>query len=69
MTPTEQLREAIRESGISQYALAKETEVPQSRISDFLSGRAIASDNFDRLAKAMGLELRRVRKPKKGNYS
>lgn len=61
------LRDAIVESGVSQYQLAKFTGVPQTAISSFLRGSDIRLQTFNRLAAVMGFELkhRRSKMPKK----
>lgn len=55
------LRDAIIESGVSQYQLAKVTGVPQAAISNFLNGKDIRLQTFDRLAGIMGFELKHKR--------
>lgn len=65
-TPTEQLRQAISDSGMSQYELAKLAKVPQPRLNVFMSGQGIRSDTFDKLATFMGMRLTKpTRKPRK----
>lgn len=56
------IRAAIVKSGKSQYALAKETEISQGRISEFMAGGGLRLDHASKLAHAVGLELR----PKRG---
>lgn len=51
------LRAAITASVKSRYALAKETEVPESAISRFLAGADMQLAYASRLAEALGLEL------------
>ena len=51
------LRDAISESGLSQYQLAKAARVPQGAISVFLAGGDLRLSTFNRLACVMGLEL------------
>jgi plasmid maintenance system antidote protein VapI len=54
-----QLRQAIRDSGISGYRLALDTGVPQAVLSHFLNcKRSITMDTAAKLATALGLELR-----------
>ena len=63
----ETLRQAIRDSGISGRQLARDTGVPQAVFSLFLSGkRSITIDTADKIASAVGIELRPVVKRKKG---
>ena len=54
----QQLRGAIRDSGKSQYQLAKETGLPQGQISRFLAGADILLSRAGPLAAAVGLRLR-----------
>ncbi|WP_442485812.1 helix-turn-helix domain-containing protein [Aeoliella sp. SH292] len=63
----QQLRQAIAESGISQYQLAKAAEVPQGAISMFMNGGDLRLKTFNRLAYFMGFELRQLKSkaPKK----
>lgn len=64
----EQLRQAIRESGVSRYALSKRTGVSQSVLSRFLSDPAVglSMSAVDRLCEALNLEVRPgKRRPKR----
>lgn len=54
----EQLRAAIRRSGLTHYALAKQSGVPAPRIHDFTAGNDMRLTNAGKLAEALGLELR-----------
>jgi transcriptional regulator with XRE-family HTH domain len=55
---TDQLKRAIRESGMSRYALSKATGVDQGTLSKFLSGqRSISLDSVDKLVDVLGLTL------------
>lgn len=58
----EQLREIIRESGVSQLQLAKQAGVPQPAISNFMSGRDIKLQTYNRLALIMGVETTHKRR-------
>ena len=54
-----QLRQAIRESGMSVYRLAKLSGVPQPVLSRFMNGtRGITLATTSKLASVLGLELR-----------
>lgn len=57
MTITEQLRQIARDSGQSQYRIAADTGIPQSRLSDFMAGKGMRSENLDLLAKHFGVRL------------
>lgn len=51
------IRRAIKKSGKSQYALAKETGVSQGRISEFMAGNDLRLAHASKLAAAVGLKL------------
>ena len=53
------LLEAIEASGESLYRIAKETEMPYSRIHDFVNGKgSVSLENAEKLCEYFGLELR-----------
>jgi transcriptional regulator with XRE-family HTH domain len=55
---TERLRRAIRESGMTRYALWKETGVDQGTLSKFMSGQSgLSLQSVDKLCDALGLTL------------
>lgn len=58
MSISEKLREAYRESGLTQQQLAAATGVSQRAISDFLRGRKVYSDTLDAIADVVGADLR-----------
>lgn len=60
-TLADQLRHAILTSGLKQAELAERAGVPQSKISEFLNGAGMRLDNAGKIAKALGLELRKAR--------
>lgn len=52
------IRDAIKGSGQSQYRIAKETGIAQSRLSRLLSGeRGLSADAIERIADYLGLEI------------
>ena len=58
-----QLREAIQGSGMSCYEIAKRAGVTNSQLSLFLSGqRSLTLTSAAKIARVLGLELRRVKK-------
>ena len=60
------LRKAIRSAGCSRYALSAETEIAESVLSRFMSGRFdLSLRNADRLAAYFGLRLVPKRPPRK----
>jgi transcriptional regulator with XRE-family HTH domain len=66
MTVSETLRQAIKQSAESQYAISKGCGVEQSALSRFLSGeRGLADKSIDAIAAYLGLELRPVKRPGK----
>ena len=57
------LRDAIDESGKSQYQLAQETGIDKAALSRFVSGeRGLTLDTAAKLAAALGLELKPARR-------
>ncbi len=62
---SEQFKFFIRNSGVSQYRIAKETGLDPSSLSNFLAGRrGMALDNVDKVGKYLGLRFVQDRKPK-----
>jgi len=58
----DQLRRAILASGMSRYALAKQSGVSQGVISHFMNrNRGLTMETAAKLAAVLGLELRPVR--------
>jgi len=61
------LRRHIRAEGVSLYELAEQTGVARGLLSRFMRGeRDIRLETANRIAAYLGLELRRVRKRRKG---
>ena len=59
----EQLRQAILTAGVSRYALSKASGVSQGVLSRFVHGeRTVTMDTAARIAAALGLELRPVKR-------
>jgi transcriptional regulator with XRE-family HTH domain len=55
---TEVIRDAIKNSGLTPYRIAKDSGVSQPTLSRFLSRqRGLSADAVDRLAEALGLRL------------
>lgn len=57
MSISDQLRQAISESGKSANVLAKETGVPQPTITRFLNGAEMRTGSIDKLSAYLGLTL------------
>ena len=58
-TFSEQLQEAIRQSGTSRYAIARETGLSQALLCRFLQGtRGLSLESIDKLMGVLGLEIR-----------
>jgi len=65
-TITEGLRRAIRESGLTRYAIAKASGVTEAALSRFMAGKSgLTTGTLDRLAGVLGLEIV-ARKRRKG---
>ena len=62
-TLVDQLRDAIRRSGLTHYRLAKDAHVTPNVIGRFVSGeRDLHLKTASKLARALGLELHRTSK-------
>jgi transcriptional regulator with XRE-family HTH domain len=56
---SESLRRAIRDCGMTRYAISVRTGVAQSTLSRFMKGeRGLSLSAIDRLMDALGLEIR-----------
>ena len=63
----EQLRAAIRESGVSRYGLAKQTGLSYAVVHRFVAGeRDITLATATKITDVLGLELKAVRAAQKG---
>jgi transcriptional regulator with XRE-family HTH domain len=54
-TLSEQIRNFVKESPMSPYAIAKEAEIEKSTMSRFMNGGALTMQKIDQLAKVLGL--------------
>ena len=52
---SDQIRQALRDTNESRYAIARATGVSQSQLSRFLGGRWLAEATLDRLAEHLDL--------------
>jgi transcriptional regulator with XRE-family HTH domain len=57
MKVSDQLRKAIKTSGISRYAISQATGIEQSGLSRFMAGKTLSLDVVDTLAKYFKLSL------------
>ena len=56
---SEQVREAIRQSGLSQYAICKACGIDKSYMSKFMSGKVgLRMASLDQIADLIGMEVR-----------
>jgi hypothetical protein len=62
---SDQLRQAVRESELTRYAISVRTGIDQGTLCRFIRGeRGISLDSADRLMDCLGLEIRPRRKRK-----
>jgi len=63
---SDQLRQAIDDSGVTRYRIAKETGISESALSLFYNGhRGLSMEAMDRLGEYLGLLIVTKRKPHK----
>ena len=56
---SETLRQAVRDSETTRYAISQRTGIAQSTLCKFIQGeRGLSLDSIDRLMDALGLEIR-----------
>jgi hypothetical protein len=65
MAISDDLREAIRSSGKSLTALAKDCGVPQPMLTRFMNGQDLRLATVDKLCSYFGLELRPADRPQR----
>jgi transcriptional regulator with XRE-family HTH domain len=65
---TDQLRQAIEDSGLTRYEIAKRTGIAESTLSRFVTGRraGLSMQALDALGECLGLTIVSRRKPSKG---
>lgn len=64
---SDQVRQAIDDSGLSRYAIAQETGIDESALSKFYNRkRGFNTDTLDALGEFLGLRIVVDRKAKKG---
>ena len=63
---TDQIRQAIDDSGLTRYRIAQDTGIDESSLAKFYNRhRGLSLDNLDRLGEYLGLRIVMDRKPKK----
>lgn len=63
MKPSDQLRQAVRDSGLTHYAIAKPMSISIRTIDRFVTeGKPIRTEAFDELCERFGLELKAKRR-------
>ena len=63
---TDQIREAIRRSGRTNYAIAKDMGVAPSVVHRFMNGTGLATPTLDRLARVLRLRVVVDKRKKEG---
>ena len=62
---TDQIRQAIDDSGLTRYRISKETGIDESALAKFYNGhRGLSMNALDRLGEYLGLRIVMDRKPK-----
>ena len=63
---TDQVRQAVGDSGLTRYRIAKDTGIDESALAKFYNGyRGLSVDNMDQLCEYLGLRIVKDRKPAK----
>jgi transcriptional regulator with XRE-family HTH domain len=63
MSLTEQVREAIRECGVSRYQIARETGLPEAALSRFMTGKkTITLETLERLHEFISVSAKPARR-------
>ncbi|MCH2130532.1 MAG: helix-turn-helix transcriptional regulator [Pirellulaceae bacterium] len=63
---TDQIRQAIDDSGLTRYRIAKDTGIDESTLAKFYHGtRGLSLDNLDLLFGYLDLQIVRERKPRR----
>ena len=66
LTFTDELRQAIRRSGKSQYRISKETSISEGQLSRFMHGQVgLSLSAIDRLCRILGLSITVRKSPKR----
>jgi transcriptional regulator with XRE-family HTH domain len=63
---SDEIRAAVKRSGLSRYAICKSLGIPQSSMSRFMSGENwLGQDSIDALAELLGFHVAAAKLPKK----
>jgi transcriptional regulator with XRE-family HTH domain len=63
---TDQIRQAIDDSGLTRYRIAQDTGIDESTLGKFYNAqRGMSLENLDRLCEYLGLRIVMDRKPKR----
>ena len=66
LTFTDELRQAIRRGGKSQYRISKETGISEGQLSRFMHGQVgLSLSAIDRLCRILGLSITVRKSPKR----
>ena len=61
---TDQIRQAVKDCGLTQYRICKETNLDAATLSRFVSGgHGLSMESLDTLAAFLNLSIRSGRKP------
>ncbi len=64
-TLTDQIREAVKQSGLTHYEICRRTRIDGASMSRFVNGQAgLSLANLDKLAELLGLRITTTRKAK-----
>ena len=64
---TDQVRQAIDDSGLTRYRIAQDTGIDESTLAKFYHGtRGLSLDNLDLLCEYLGLQVVKTRRRSRG---
>jgi len=64
---SDQVRDAVENSGMSRYAICKAIGLNQGTLSRFMRGRGLSLDTLDQMAELLGLEVTVKRTKRRGD--
>ncbi len=62
----EQVRQSVLSCGATRYELSRQSGVSQAQLCRFMQGHALSVENIERLAEALGCEIRWQKRSGKG---